>query len=131
SPRSAPFRCSSRARGRAAVRRRQPRAAPRGDRLDAVDHAHARHRADGCGPSRAKGFAVRSISVLIPAYNEAEVVRRTYETVSAVMSRLADRYAYEILFTDNHSTDGTDAILREIAVADSRVRAIRFSNHSA
>ena len=72
---------------------------------------------------------MRSISVLIPAYNEAEVVRRTYEAVSAVMSRLADRYTYEILFTDNHSTDGTDAILREIALADSRVRVIRFSKN--
>jgi len=72
---------------------------------------------------------VRSLSILIPAYNEAEIVRRTYETVTGVMSRLADRYTYEILFTDNHSTDGTDAILRDIASADPRVRVIRFSKN--
>ena len=72
---------------------------------------------------------MKSISLVIPAYNEAETVRRTYQAVTAVMSGLADRYTYEILFTDNHSTDGTDAILAEIAAGDPRVRVVRFSKN--
>jgi glycosyltransferase involved in cell wall biosynthesis len=72
---------------------------------------------------------VKTISIVIPAYNEADTVRRTYEAVTEVMRRLADRYAYEIVFTDNHSTDGTDAILADIAAADPRVRVARFSKN--
>ena len=38
-------------------------------------------------------------------------------------------YDYEIIFTDNHSTDDTFEILKEIAGADRRVRVIRFSRN--
>ncbi len=72
---------------------------------------------------------MKSISILIPAYNEAENVRQVYEAVTRVMRTLGDRYAYEILFTDNHSTDATPEILREIATGDPRVRVVRFSKN--
>ncbi len=38
-------------------------------------------------------------------------------------------YAYEIVFMDNHSTDGTFEILRRLSEADPRVRALRFSRN--
>lgn len=72
---------------------------------------------------------MKSISILVPAYNEAENVRRVYEAVTRVMSTLRERYVYEILFTDNHSTDATPEILREIAAGDPRVRVVRFSKN--
>ena len=72
---------------------------------------------------------MKTVSLVIPAYNEAETVRSTYEAVTAVMTPLADRYSYEIVFTDNHSTDGTDVILGELARADPRVRVARFSKN--
>ena len=68
------------------------------------------------------------ISILIPCYNEEENIRACHGRVAAVLDRLDDVEA-EIIFTDNHSTDLTFAILREIANEDSRVRVFRFSRN--
>jgi polyisoprenyl-phosphate glycosyltransferase len=68
------------------------------------------------------------ISVLVPAFNEEENVERAYGAIREVFRELPD-YDYEIVFTDNHSTDRTFAILRQIAAADSRVKVIRFSRN--
>ncbi len=69
------------------------------------------------------------ISLIVPVYNEVDNVRALYDAVTRVMAGLEDRYDWELLFTDNHSEDGTFAILEEIAAADGRVRAIRFSRN--
>ncbi|MDC0660391.1 glycosyltransferase family 2 protein [Leisingera sp. SS27] len=68
------------------------------------------------------------VSVLIPALNEEQTVRTAYERVAAVFEGLPD-CTPEIIFTDNHSSDRTFAILTEIAAADPRVRVIRFSRN--
>ncbi len=68
------------------------------------------------------------ISVLIPAFNEEENVTRAYETVRKVFDGLPD-YDFEIVFTDNHSTDTTFALLKDIAAKDARVRVIRFARN--
>lgn len=68
------------------------------------------------------------VSILIPAFNEEENVVRAYETVRNVFDGLAD-YGFEIVFTDNHSTDKTFALLKTIAAKDSRVRVIRFARN--
>ena len=68
------------------------------------------------------------VSVLIPAFNEEENVERAYETVRKVFDGLPD-YDFEIVFTDNHSTDRTFALLKGIAARDARVRVIRFARN--
>lgn len=68
------------------------------------------------------------VSVLIPAFNEEENVSRAYETVRKVFDGLPD-YDFEIVFTDNHSTDKTFALLKDIAAKDARVRVIRFARN--
>lgn len=69
------------------------------------------------------------ISVLIPVYNEEGNIRRAYEAVCDVFATLSDRYDFEIIFTDNHSTDSSQAIIAELAEKDSRVRAVRFARN--
>ncbi len=68
------------------------------------------------------------VSVLIPAFNEEENVHRAYEAVIRVFQSLP-AYQFEIVFTDNHSTDRTFALLKAIADADPRVRVIRFARN--
>ena len=68
------------------------------------------------------------ISILVPAYNEELNVRACYTRIAAVLDGLPGDQA-EIIFTDNHSTDGTFAILSEIAAEDPRVRVFRFSRN--
>ena len=60
------------------------------------------------------------VSVLIPARNEEETIRR------CVTSLLVQDYpSFEVLVLDDQSTDATAAIVTEIAQADSRLRLLR------
>lgn len=68
----------------------------------------------------------RLVSFLVPVYNEEENVLPLHQTVTKVMAALPS-YDYEFLFTDNHSTDRTPELLRELGRGDPRVRMIRFS----
>ncbi len=68
------------------------------------------------------------VSVLVPAFNEEANVHRAYTAIVDTFRDLTG-YDYEIIFTDNHSTDNTFEILKEIARADRRVRVIRFSRN--
>ncbi|HZD33514.1 MAG TPA: glycosyltransferase family 2 protein, partial [Candidatus Angelobacter sp.] len=51
------------------------------------------------------------------------------EAMVPVLEEVSDRYDFEIIFTDNHSTDGTIDVLERLAQRDHRVRAIRFSRN--
>lgn len=68
------------------------------------------------------------ISIIVPVYNEEANVRRAYEAIVAQLQPRED-LSFEIVFTDNHSTDGTFRLLREIAEHDARVRVIRFARN--
>ncbi|WP_423605157.1 glycosyltransferase family 2 protein [Sphingomonas sp. MS122] len=69
------------------------------------------------------------VSVIVPAFNEEATVERAYREITAVFEALPG-HALELIFTDNHSTDATFAILRRIAGADPRVRVVRFSRNN-
>ena len=68
------------------------------------------------------------VSVLIPAFNEEDNVEKAYAAVVETFNGLPD-YDFEIVFTDNHSTDRTFGLLQQIAEKDARVRVIRFSRN--
>jgi len=69
------------------------------------------------------------ISLVVPVYNEEDNLAPLYDAVSAVINPLAAEYSFEFVFTDNHSTDTTPQLLRELAHKDKRVRAFRFSRN--
>ena len=63
-----------------------------------------------------------SLSVIIPALNEARNIKGCVEEVlAAVDGRFSD---YEILIFDDGSTDGTGAIADDIAVGNKQIRVI-------
>jgi glycosyltransferase involved in cell wall biosynthesis len=69
------------------------------------------------------------ISIVVPVYNEEPNIRPFYERVSQVLAPLSDRFRFEFVFTDNHSTDRTFALLAELAAHDPRLRVFRFSRN--
>jgi dolichol-phosphate mannosyltransferase len=69
------------------------------------------------------------LTVVVPVLNEEENIEPLYNAVKSVMSAIADRYDHELVFTDNHSTDGTFQTLQRLANRDSRVRVLRFSRN--
>lgn len=64
------------------------------------------------------------ISVMVPCYNEEEnVVPMSRALVELFESKLS-QYGYEILFIDNHSTDNTRALLRQVCAENKNIKAI-------
>jgi len=71
----------------------------------------------------------RLISICIPVFNEEPNIEPLYAALQRVMQQVSDRYRFELVFTDNHSTDRTFEILQELGAQDSRIHAIRFSRN--
>ena len=66
-------------------------------------------------------------SVIIPAYNEQEVIEESYKRLTAVMSQINE--PYELLFIDDGSRDNTASILARICESDPNVKLLRFSRN--
>lgn len=66
-------------------------------------------------------MADEKILIFIPTYNEVDNVRTIYGRLKAL------GLDADILFLDDHSPDGTGAVLDELAVADPRVNVIHRS----
>ncbi len=68
-------------------------------------------------PMIVSGATLPPVSVLIPARNEEKNIVKTLE---AVLSN--EGCAFEIIVLDDHSTDTTPALVRQLAARDERVR---------
>lgn len=65
------------------------------------------------------------LSIVIPCHNEEANLRPLVSAIREAVEPL--ELAYEIVFTDDRSTDGSWGVLKELAAGDSRVRALRFA----
>jgi glycosyltransferase involved in cell wall biosynthesis len=72
---------------------------------------------------------VKLLSIVVPVYNEEANVEPLYEVVSRTLERIADRYCWEFVFTDNCSSDQTFERLYRLAARDARVRIYRFTRN--
>jgi len=66
---------------------------------------------------------MKTISVIVPCFNEEGNARAVYEQTCKVFESLPN-YILELLFIDNASTDKTAGILRDLASHDPRVKVI-------
>lgn len=64
----------------------------------------------------------KKISVVVPCYNEEDNVKPMAEKLTEILRQLD--YEYEIIFTDNGSTDETRRHLRELAAGDGRIKVL-------
>jgi dolichol-phosphate mannosyltransferase len=69
------------------------------------------------------------ISIVTPVYNEEDALDSYYKRVSAVIGNLSEHYDFEIVMTDNCSTDATFERLQDLAQNDDRIRVFRFSKN--
>ncbi len=75
---------------------------------------------------------MRLITVIVPCYNEEDVLPMFYEEIQKVMAQMQEEHhelEFELLFIDDGSRDKTLHILREMALHDQRVRYISFSRN--
>ena len=69
------------------------------------------------------------ITVCVPVLNEEANIPKLYAAFVELRHTLGARYRFELLFTDNHSTDGTFTLLSDLAERDPAVRVLRFSRN--
>jgi glycosyltransferase involved in cell wall biosynthesis len=62
------------------------------------------------------------ISIVIPVYNEASIVREAALELCRKLDEL--KLDFELILTENGSTDGTKKIIAELAAAEPRIRAL-------
>lgn len=67
---------------------------------------------------------MKTVSVVIPTYNEEENVPRIAGRIKNLFGSMLSGYQYEILFIDNCSTDGTRGMIEALAAQDGHIRAI-------
>ena len=70
-------------------------------------------------PPQAAGFP--QLSVIVPTFNERDKVTTLFRRLEAALAGTA----FEVIFVDDNSPDGTWEVVRALARGDSRVRCIR------
>jgi dolichol-phosphate mannosyltransferase len=71
--------------------------------------------------------SVETLSIVVPVYNEQEVLPAFYERLCAALETLP--CAAEIVLIDDGSSDGTPALLEAFARRDARVRVLTFTRN--
>ena len=67
---------------------------------------------------------MKTISIVIPTYNEEENILTVYSRVKNLFKTHLDKYFYEILFIDNFSIDKSRELITAICQEDKCVKAI-------
>ena len=71
---------------------------------------------------------MKTVNLIIPCYNEAEVLPLMYREVKRVAQGCAD-YAFTLTFVNDGSADDTLKIIKSFAETDGQVRYISFSRN--
>ena len=70
----------------------------------------------------------KSLSIVVPCYNEEEVIDETVKRLQALCAELPDLEA-ELIFVDDGSSDRTRDILKARRLEDERIRIIGFARN--
>jgi glycosyltransferase involved in cell wall biosynthesis len=76
----------------------------------------------------ASGTRQPSISLIVPAFNEADNLVETMPEAISVLDQM--NFDYEVLVIDDGSTDGTPAIMRQLCATYPRLRSIRLRRNA-
>jgi polyisoprenyl-phosphate glycosyltransferase len=68
------------------------------------------------------------ITILIPTYNEEEVLNRLYLRITEVINQI-DSYEFEILFINDGSMDKSLSIMKDLRAKDERVSYVNLSRN--
>lgn len=68
-----------------------------------------------------------NVSIIIPIYNEAEIVESFYKSLRDTLERLP--FSFKIFFIDDGSSDDTPIILSQLAQEDKDIRIVTLSRN--
>ncbi len=70
----------------------------------------------------------KTVSVVVPIYNEVQMVSEIYKRVDDVFLGM-EKYQYELVFFDDGSTDGTREAIEDLAREHSNVKAVFYTKN--
>ena len=71
---------------------------------------------------------MKTISILIPCYNEQESLPALYKRLKELMDSI-ENYQFEIMFVNDGSRDDTLKIIKDLRAKDSRVNYVDMSRN--
>ena len=71
----------------------------------------------------------KKVSVVIPFFNELGNIEKIYGELCTVWTARMSEHELEIIFMDNHSSDGSSALVEKLIQNDRRIRLIRLSRN--
>jgi dolichol-phosphate mannosyltransferase len=71
----------------------------------------------------------KSISIVIPVYNEDKNIPLIYDELLKIFDGLQEKYDYEIIFIDDGSQDKSPEILENLTEQNNKVKYIQFSRN--
>lgn len=71
---------------------------------------------------------MKTVDLIVPCYNESEVLSMFYEEVCSVAQKCSD-YGFKFIFINDGSSDSTLEIIGKLAQKDKRVKYISFSRN--
>lgn len=72
---------------------------------------------------------MNKLSIVVPCYNEEEVLKIFYEELIKVINKLENKYEYEIVFVNDGSKDSTLEILKSLRKENENIKVISFSRN--
>lgn len=69
------------------------------------------------------------ISIVVPCYNEEDVLQDFYKEVTRVMREITTDINYEVIFVDDGSKDKTREIIEQLSSSDSNIEYISLSRN--
>ena len=72
---------------------------------------------------------MNTLALVVPCFNEQDVIAMFYDEVSKVTSSLSAEYSTEIVFVDDGSSDNTLKQIKDLALRDPMVKYISFSRN--
>ena len=77
--------------------------------------------------SEFEGINLKTVSIVVPVYNEEDNLREFHKRITEVMSQ--EPYDYKIVFVNDGSSDGSAVVLSELAKEDDHVEAFLLSRN--
>lgn len=72
---------------------------------------------------------MKKISLIVPCYNEEQVINIFYTETKKVLNNIEENYTYEFVFIDDGSSDNTLSLLKELRKKDEKITIISFSRN--
>ena len=72
---------------------------------------------------------MKLISICVPVYNEENNINYIVKKIDNFFEKIKSKYKYEILFTDNNSSDETEKNITELCKINNKIKYIKFEKN--